>query len=78
MSWLLLALKTLLALLGLGKAVRDDWHDSTEQQVGRDDVSNKTKTVVAEIADKQSANNLAPRDLDAIAERLQRELDGGH
>jgi len=68
--------KTLAALCGFGSGLVSEFHDSNSRQAGRDDVTAKTETTIAGIADAQSQNNMAPRDAGGVADRLRKSASG--
>lgn len=76
LSMAMAAFKMLTSLCGFGSGVLAQFHDANSRQAGRDDVTVKTETIIAGIADAQAQNNMAPRDARSVADGLRKSASG--
>ena len=76
LSMAMTAMKMLASMCGFGSGVLAQFHDANSRQAGRDDVTAKTETIIAGIADAQSQNNMSPRDARSVADRLRKSASG--
>ena len=76
LSMAMAAFKMLTSLCGFGSGVLAQFHDANSRQAGRDDVTAKTETIIAGIADAQAQNNMAVRDAHSVADGLRKSASG--